>query len=76
MNKPYEKLIHTETTMTPGVFAAKVNGALRVELMGFNAIEAARMKLGSPENQAICVDREAAETLSNFFGDLATNLQK
>lgn len=61
MTKPYEHMI-------------KKYGCMRVQLEGFDWEGDAIIKIGHTTGPTFCVDRKMAETLSNFFGELAEQL--
>lgn len=72
MKRQFEKLI--KTTLVPGVFHATEGGALQVQLTGFSLSGNALVRMGSEERGILGINKEAAETLSDFFAELAAQL--
>lgn len=74
--RQFDNLIQTTTTteMIPGVFTGKKDGSLHVELVGFTLTNTCLVKIGHPDNRSFGVDVESAAVLSDFFAELAKEL--
>lgn len=72
MRARFEHLM--KPTVQPEVFTCTSDGSLRAEVVG---IDPSRMefRLGSLENGTVSITKESAETLSEFFGDVANQLE-
>lgn len=74
MSKPWDVLRRPpeKPPMGPGVFRPEGRG-LRIELVEADRFSA-KVKIGSEEHTSVCIYPDSARCLSEFFADLADQL--